>query len=418
MPVTLTSPVPASRRAPKTLLPALMVLLAGLFLGGCETVSLFGDDAKPQVKAPKPTSVVTRPTTPASGPAPVPVAGQVRIGVLLPFSHPDKNTRAVSQALLDAAQMAMFDMGAKTMVLLPQDTGTTAESAASAANSVIDKGAELILGPLLANDVRAVAPVARARNVPVIAFSTDRTVAGDGIFLLSFMPEQEVGRVIGYAASQGRNRFVALVPATPYGQRVEEAFRNAVSQTGREVLAVQTYEPSAQALEPAVKAVAKLGFDSIFLPEGGVMLRSLGPILTVNGVDSRKVQYLGTGQWDDPATSREISLAGGWYALPPQEQRSNFVNRYQQIYGGKPPKIGSLAYDGIALAATLAGGRPGQRYTRATIADPNGFAGIDGIFRFRADGMTERGLAVYQISQQGQPTVVSPAQTTFQSTGF
>jgi len=314
--------------------------------------------------------------------------------------------------------MGMFDMGARSMVLLPRDTGPTPETAAAAANDAIDKGAELILGPLLAADVRSVAPIARARNVPVIAFSTDRTVAGDGVFLLSFLPEQEVSRIISYAASKGRGKFAALIPSTPYGQRVEEAFRNTVMQSGRELVAVQNYAPNPQALEPAVKAIAKSGFDTIFLPEGGTMLRSLGPILTINGVDSRKIQLLGTGLWDDAAVAREPSLMGGWYAVPPQDQRLNFITRFQQLYGTKPPRIASLAYDAVALSATLAGGQPGKRYTRVGIADPNGFAGIDGIFRFRSDGMTERGLAVMEVSSGGQLNVVSPAVNTFQSQGF
>jgi ABC-type branched-subunit amino acid transport system substrate-binding protein len=352
-----------------------------------------------------------------SAPPPVPVAGQVRIALLLPLKHPSKETRAVAQAMQDAAQMAMFDMGARSMMLMPRDTGPTPETAAAAASDAIAKGAEIILGPLLANDVRAVAPIARAKNVPVVAFSTDRTVAGDGVFLLSFLPEQEVSRVISYAVSKGHGKFVALVPETPYGKRVEEAFRTTVAQSGREVVGVQTYQPNPQALEPAVKAVAKMGFDTIFLPEGGTMLRSLGPILAVNHVESRKVKFIGTGLWDDPAVAREPSLHGGWFAVPPQEQRTNFITRYQQLYGSKPPRIASLAYDAIALSATLASGPPGRRYTRATIADPNGFAGIDGIFRFRTDGMTERGLAVMEVTDMGQ-TVISPASSTFQSQGF
>ena len=147
------------------------------------------------------------------------------------------------------------------------------------------------------------------------------------------------------------------------------------------------------------------------------MLRSLGPILAVNKVESRKVKFIGTGLWDDPAVASEPSLHGGWYAVPPQEQRLNFITRYQQLYGSKPPRIASLAYDAIALSATLAPGSPGRRYTRATIGDPNGFAGIDGIFRFRSDGMTERGLAVMEVTAAGQ-TVISPASSTFQSQGF
>ena len=392
------------------------MMTMGVALAGCEGFSLFGEKPKPVItEAPRPTAVIPPTNQPQP---PVPVAGQVRIAILLPLSHPGKDTRAVAQALLEAAQMGMFDMGARSMLLLPRDTGTSPEMAAAAANDAIDKGAELILGPLLASDVRAVAPIARARNVPVIAFSTDRTVAGDGVFLLSFLPEQEVSRIVSYAASQGRGKFAALVPSTPYGQRVEEAFRNTVMQSGRELVAVQNYQPTPQSLEPAVKAIAKSGFDTIFLPEGGTMLRSLGPILTINGVDSRKVKLLGTGLWDDPAVAREPSLMGGWYAVPPQDQRLNFITRFQQLYGTKPPRIASLAYDAVALSATLAGGPPGKRYTRTAIADPNGFAGIDGIFRFRSDGMTERGLAVMEVSNGGQLTVVSPAANTFQSQGF
>jgi ABC-type branched-subunit amino acid transport system substrate-binding protein len=388
----------------------------GVGLSACEGFGLFGEKPKPVVtEAPRPTAVV--PSTSAPQP-PVPVAGQVRIAILLPLSHPDKGTRAVGKALLEAAQMGMFDMGARSMRLLPRDTGTSPEQAAAAANDAIDKGAELILGPLLAGDVRAVAPVARARNVPVIAFSTDRTVSGDGAFLLSFLPGQDVRRVVSYAASQGRSKFVALVPATPYGQRAEEAFREAVMQTGRELVAVQTYQANPQALEPAVKAIAKMDFDAIFLPEGGAMLRSLAPILAINGVDSRKVKLLGTGLWDDPAVARDPSVIGGWYPVPPQDQRTPFVTRFQQLYGVKPPRIASLAYDAVALSATLANGPPGKRYTRTTIGDPNGFAGIDGIFRFRADGVNERGLAIMEVGAGGVLTVVSPAPGTFQTQGF
>lgn len=391
-----------------------VLMTMGVALSGCEG-TMFGDD-KPRTvttDVPRPTAVMPQP----SAPMPVPTDGQVRIAILLPLKHSSKETRAVAQSMLDAAQMAMFDMGARSMMLMPRDTGPTPETAAAAASDAIAKGAEIILGPLLANDVRAVAPIARAKNIPVIAFSTDRTVAGDGVFLLSFLPEQEVSRVISYAVSKGRGKFVALVPQTPYGQRVEEAFRTSVTQSGREVVAVQTYPANPQSLEPAVKAVAKLGFDTIFLPEGGTMLRSLGPILAVNKVESRKVKFIGTGLWDDPAVASEPSLHGGWYAVPPQEQRLNFITRYQQLYGSKPPRIASLAYDAIALSATLAPGSPGRRYTRATIGDPNGFAGIDGIFRFRSDGMTERGLAVMEVTAAGQ-TVISPASNTFQSQGF
>jgi branched-chain amino acid transport system substrate-binding protein len=398
-----------------------LLVAMGATLSACETFKFGGERATspaPQAQGPRPTTVTPAQPGEVPGPATQGNPNQVRVALLLPFSHPSKETRAVAQALLNAAQMAMFDMGSHTMTLIPRDTGATPEAAAAAATDAIDKGAELILGPLLAADVRAVAPIARQRNVPVIAFSTDRTVAGDGVFLLSFLPETEVTRVISYAIAQGRSRFAALIPATPYGQRVEEAFRTTVTSAGREVVSVQSYQPNAQALEPAINAVAKTGFDAIFLPEGGTMLRSLAPILLVKGPDSKQIKLLGTGLWDDPAVAKEPSLIGGWYSVTPQDQRPNFIARYQQLYTNKPPRIATLAYDGVALASTLSRGSPGRRYTRETISDPNGFAGIDGIFRFLPNGFTERGLAVMEIAPNGQLLVASPAASTFQAQGF
>ena len=254
--------------------------------------------------------------------------------------------------------------------------------------------------------------------MPVIAFSTDRTVAGDGVFLLSFLPETEVTRVVSYAIAQGRTRFAALIPATPYGQRAEEAFRATVTSAGRPVVAVQSYQPNPQALEPAINAVAKTGYDAIFVPEGGAMLRSMAPILLVKNPNAAQVKVLGTGLWDDPAVAKETSLVGGWYSVPPQDQRQAFITRYQQLYTVKPPRIASLAYDGVALAATLSRGSRGNRYTNQSISDPNGFAGIDGIFRFLPNGFTERGLAVMEIAPNGQLLVASPAAATFQAQGF
>lgn len=405
----------------KTLWTITLVVAMGLTLSACETINLGG--SKPtsttsQRQPAAPTAVT--PAQPGGEVAPPSDRNpnQVKVALLLPFSHPDKNTRAVAQALLNAAQMAMFDMGSRTMQLLPRDTGATPESAAAAATNAIDSGAELVLGPLLAADVRAVAPIARAKNVPVIAFSTDRTVAGDGVFLLSFLPETEVTRVVSYAIAQGRTRFAALIPATPYGQRAEEAFRATVTSAGRQVVAVQSYQPNPQALEPAINAVAKTGYDAIFVPEGGAMLRSMAPILLVKNPNAAQVKVLGTGLWDDPAVAKETSLVGGWYSVPPQDQRQAFITRYQQLYTVKPPRIASLAYDGVALAATLSRGSRGNRYTNQSISDPNGFAGIDGIFRFLPNGFTERGLAVMEIAPNGQLLVASPAAATFQAQGF
>lgn len=398
------------------------IAAAALVLAGCETIPMMGG-RPPVVAQPAPK---VEPAAPPTGVYPGSQPGQaqagtgkeIRVALLLPLTHPDSNIRKTAKSLQDAAQMAVFDSGSQNIVLMPRDTGGSPEQAAVAATSALAEGAELILGPLLAADVRTVAPIAATKSVPVIAFSNDRSVAGNGVFLLSFPPEEEVRRIVMRASQEGRNRFVALVPDNAYGARVEAAFQKEVVSAGREIVAVERYAPEPQALDAAVKKISRQRFDALFLPEGGTLLRSLAPILFVNQVQSGRTRFLGTTKWDDPAVAQEAALVGGWYVVPPQDQRQNFMRRFEQTYGNRPPPIASLAYDAVALTSALSGGEKGKRYTIATITDPNGFAGIDGIFRFLPDGLTERGLAVMEIQAGGALKVVDPAPQSFQRLGM
>jgi ABC-type branched-subunit amino acid transport system substrate-binding protein len=408
-------------RLPARPLAALAVV--GLLTSGCDGFSALRDKPSPVASpaAPQPAQPPTA-VTPAQGQqAGVPPAAagkEIKVALLLPLTHKDRNIRDTAKALQDAAQMAIFDAAAQNISLMPRDTGSTPEQAAAAATDALDKGAELILGPLLASDVRAVAPIATQRSIPVIAFSNDRSVAGNGVFLLSFAPEEEVRRIVTRAVRDGRTRFAALIPDNPYGMRVEAAFQKEVVAAGAQIVASERYRPDPQALDGAVKKISRLSFDALLLPDGGTMLRSLAPILFVNRVQSEKVRFLGTTKWDDPTVAQEAALVGGWYVVPPQEQRLNFIRKFEQLYGAKPPQIASLAYDAVALTAALSGGERGKRYTISTITDVNGFAGVDGIFRFLPDGLTERGLAVMEIGASGALKIVEPAPQSFQRLGM
>jgi ABC-type branched-subunit amino acid transport system substrate-binding protein len=264
--------------------------------------------------------------------------------------------------------------------------------------------------------VASVAPLARDHGVPVLAFSTDRSVGGNGVYLLSFQPQSEVKRVIAYAVSQGHKRFAAMIPQTAYGDVVEQSFRDAVTAAGATVGDVERFNPSAGAVMDPAAAISKTDCDAIFIPQGGALLRSIAPTLSYDGVDNAKVKYLGTGLWNDPANAKEPLLAGGWFAAPLPSGGDAFGARYRQTFGSDPPQLASLAYDAVALVALLAPGTPYHRFTLGALTDPNGFTGVNGIFRFRADGSVERGLVVLTIDAGGF-TVVSPAPTTFQSSG-
>ena len=407
-------------------------------------------EQKPETAEPSNTAVLPSPDVQLQIPAPDLTAppiddAPVKVGLLLPLSGKAAN---VGQSLLKAAQMALFDFGDKRIELLPMDTGGNAQKAALATEKVLNQGAELILGPLFAGSVQAAAPIARNWGVSMVAFSSDSTTAGNGVFLLSFPPEAEIERVTGYAVRKGLFRFAALAPNTDYGRRVAQNFRNAINRRGRTLVDLRGYEQVHDAMFEPVKQIARyysrtsamkdyrrsltaqgdeeglkriagretLGdvpYDAILLAEGGANLTALASLLPYYDVDPGKVKFLGTGLWDDPSIGREPAVVGGWFAAPQPETRQFFSEQFKQIYGQTPPRIASLAYDAVALTAVLSRGNPANRFSAAALANPNGFAGMDGIFRFRTDGVPERGLAIMEVEKTGL-RVIDPAPVTFE----
>jgi branched-chain amino acid transport system substrate-binding protein len=347
---------------------------------------------------------------PGIAPSQVPI----RVGIILPFSSSVAGTRALAASMLKAAEMAMFDSGNHDILLMTADEGNGGAAAANAANQLLAQGAEVIVGPLFGPSVAAVAPIARDRAVPVLAFSTEKSVAGNGAYLLSFLPQGEVRRVVSYAAANGHHQFAAMLPDSAYGEVTGSAFNDAVSASHGSVVDVEHFAANAGDVAAPSDAVVKSGADAVLIAQGGVMLRNLAPTLSFHGASRDKVKLLGTGLWaDDASLEKESSLEGSWYAAPAPNADEQFVTKYRAAFGTAPASLASLAYDAVSLVALLSPGTPYHRFTQAALLDPNGFAGVNGIFRFRADGTSERGLAVMEITPTG-PVVVSPAPTTFQ----
>jgi branched-chain amino acid transport system substrate-binding protein len=340
----------------------------------------------------------------------------IRVGIILPLSSSSPSTRLLAISMMKAAELALYDSGNRDILLMTADDTGTGSDAAASAEHLLDQGAEVIVGPLFSQSVSAVAPVARDRGVPVLAFSTDTSVAGDGVYLLSFLPQTEVKRVISFTATQGHTAFGAMIPETTYGQVVDKAFHESVTAAGARVTDVEHFSPSAGAIVDPAAALAKTQPDAILIAQGGSLLRGIAPALAFDGVDANKVKLLGTGLWDDPSISREALLVGGWFAAPEPGADAAFVTKYKSAFGSTPSQsqLAAMAYDAVSLVALLANGAPYHRFTRDTLTDPNGFAGVDGIFRFNVDGTVDRGLAILAVGQNGTFRVIDPAPHTFQ----
>ncbi len=357
----------------------------------------------------------TPPTT-GQQPATAIGSGQVRIGLILPLSAPS-NAGVAATSLKNAAEMALADFKEPNIQLLVKDDGGTPQGAQLGAQQAIDEGAELIIGPLFAQSVSAVGSVARTRNIPVIAFSTDASVAARGVYLLSFLPEADVKRIVDFAGLRGKRSFAALLPENGYGSVVEAAFQQEVARRGGRVVALQRYPLDPGRMADPVKRVAQARnqIDTIFIPDNEDAPR-ITQMLSTEGVNIKRVQILGTGLWgDDSRIFGSADLNGAWYAAPESAGFRGFASRYRARFGQEPVRTAALAYDAVALVAALVKQQPGpQRFSEQTLTSPSGFAGIDGIFRFRNDGTNERGLAVLRVAPNaGQ--VISPAPRTFNS---
>ncbi len=389
-----------------------------------------------------------KPAAPIRSTVPPATSGDtVRVGLLLPLSGANAE---LGKAMLNAAQMAMFHFADKRFELLTQDTKGTPQGAVRAATLAVGDGASMILGPLLSASTRAVGPVAQAANVPVMAFSSDRSVAGGGTYTLGFLPSAEIKRIVAFARSKGVRRFAALAPDNVYGKTVVTAFEDAVVANGGTVARVQFYDPQAESFDDAVRALANYGirrlallaqrselegredevslralkrlgrlqtigelpFDALLVADGGKRLQSVAALLPFYDIDPKKVRMLGTGQWDMPGIGTEPALIGGWFAAPSPTARADFVATYLKTYDATPPRLATLAYDAAALAAVLARGKEGPDFSARAITAPSGFWGRDGIFRFLDEGVAERGLGVLQVQRRGAK-VISRASEAF-----
>lgn len=361
---------------------------------------------QPQTSTP-PAKLTT--TAPTAG-SPVTPSGKTRIALLLPLTG---RTAAIGQSMQQAAEMALFDTGAKELALAAYDSGESADTAMEAYRKARTDGVALVLGPLFGQSAAALAPLVDQGGANVISFSNDESVARRGVWIMGIAAPPQVRRVVDYSVDNGIRRFAAFAPQTSYGEQMVRTLESQATARGARVAATELYDPNSLDLTAAARRLAGAlqgddGKLAVLVPVGPPRLSSALAALAAAGIDTKSIQLIGTGVWDVPGIGSESLLRGAWYAAPDPAARADFERKFLATYGRPPNRLATLAYDGVALAGHLARLKPGGDFSAEAITNPAGWSGIDGIFRFLPDGKSERALAIIEV-QAGRNNVVSPA---------
>ncbi len=356
-----------------------------LTLGAC------GPQVQPPQRSPAPQATPWQ--TPAST-----APERQRVGLLLPLSG---GNASLGHAMLNAAQLALFDQRDARVEFVPHDTRGTPSGAADAARAALAAGAGVLVGPLTLAETRAAADVARGAGAPLLAFTSDENLAGNGVWVAGLGPRQLGERLAEF--TRGRGRRVGLVaPDNEFSRRLAEGMRAGMSAAGQPAPVVALYRGDAAGGARTLALAATGGLDVVVIGTDGAEARALAAALAPAGLDPLP-RIFGTHLWaGDAALAQEPALRGAFFPGPDPGGRQGFPERFQRSFGEPPPRLAGTAYDAAALAARAA--RDGRRELPVGEA----FQGADGPIRLLPGGGLARGLALFEL-RDGEARLREPA---------
>ena len=362
---------------------------------------------------------------PATGPAPSvgSGSGKVQVALLVPAGSGQASDALLAKSLENAARLAIADLSNVDVDLRVYETAGSPTQAAAQAQKAVTEGAQVILGPVFAQEANAAGVAVAASGVSVLSFSNNPDIAGNNVFVLGPTFDNTARRLAAFAVKQGKGKIMIVHDRNTAGELGRAAIDRGVRTAGGSVVAVGNYEFSQNGVVGAAPTIANTakssGAQSIFLTaDSAGALPLVTQLLADNGLTSANAQFIGLTRWDIPTATLGLpGVQGGWFALPDPALYAQFQSRYNAAYGEPPHPIAGLAYDGIAAVGALSRSSQSGPLQKSALTQGAGFVGVNGIFRLRSDGQNERGLAIAQI-KGGQATIVDPAPRSFAGPGL
>lgn len=392
------------------------------------------------------------PSTPSQSGTLQPQTGtknKINIALLAPLSGPAK---IIGKAMQQGAQAALFTFKDSNINLMPFDTKGTPDGAEDAINKALDHHANVILGPLFASSTQAVQNIAASHNLSVITLSNSSNIQNNNTFVAGLTLDEQANNLVQYAAHNIKT-IAIIAPDNPYGHVSATSLQNAAAEQGMSVVDTEFFDPTSHNFADMIKkmsnyderkkalnlalAAAKRNNDTQKiqdlsardtlgdLPYQGIVvvtthkptLQIIASQLAYYDTGEPYVQLLGLQTWSSfKALEKEPSLMGAYFVTQPIENTDKFNDTYQKIYGTRPTYHAALAYDLMGLLITISQHSsldPQYMFVPSQLTSmPQGFEGVEGIFRFLPGGRVERRFAIARISKEGIH-VIKKAETCF-----
>jgi ABC-type branched-subunit amino acid transport system substrate-binding protein len=360
------------------------------------------------------------------------INSKIRVAAILPISGANKE---IGTAVFNSIVLSLFENDKNDDIeLVVFDSKNNAQDAKKAINSIVSQNIKIIIGPIFSNNVEAISDIVSKNNITALSISNNQDLANKkGIFLMGFLPEQQIEGLTSYAISNGNNNISIIVPDNQYGLKFSSIAKEMIRRKDGNLISNKFYLDSSKDLEKIVAETInsylilpqsanknstnlqpqdKIYSNTILIPESGIALSKINNLIKKFNTSERPIQIIGSSNWDDISTLNDPNLIGGWFVSASPTKYRDFEKRYYNTYNKFPPRISSIGYDAILALLKVIESSNTKDISPADFinyqSSKNGFNGIDGLFRFLPNGLVQRNFAILQIGNGKFEILESP----------
>ena len=350
-----------------------------------------------------------------------------QVEILLPNLHSSK----ITKNLINSLELAVYKNEINNVQLNINKYGDLKDL--DFRMSKIAKPGKMFVGTLNSKEAKVVKNYC-SKEILFFSFAGDKDLAGGCVYLINFFPEDDLIALFNYFPTD--SKIALLYPENFYGYQINSIIddiakksksliinrasykedltnaRHAIKELGK--FELRKYELERQKIilknkddivsKNALKKIKKfetlgeVDFTHIILPDYGIRLLEIAPLLPFYDVDPNKVQFVGTGVWDDRIFFNEPSLQNAIFSGIEFKKRRKFFEDYLYIYSEKPLRISTIPYDLVGILSYLLN----KKFSLNEAYDFMNnnkikFDGIDGKFYFE-NNLIVRELDILQIN--------------------